>query len=218
MASRAGPAQQGLDDARELARTLARELREARKASGLSQTSVARAAGMSPSQLSRLERGAIDRPDIVQICCAGRVLGLRTSVKLYPVGSPMRDAGQLRLFERFLGICGPTIRVRREVGLPIPGDLRAWDALLADGRARCVADLETHVTDAQALERRMRLKQRDDPRAGVMLLVLSRTAHHRSLLATHREAFRELLPLDSPAIVRALRAGRCPPGSGIVVV
>lgn len=173
---------------------------------------------MSASQLSRLERGAIDRPDIVQICCAGRVLGLRLSLKLYPVGSPMRDAGQLRLFERFLGICGPPIRVRREVGLPIPGDLRAWDALIADGVATCVADLETHVTDAQALERRMRLKQRDDPRATVMLLVLSRTVHHRTVLAAHREVFRELLPLDSPASLRSLRSGRCPPASGILAV
>jgi hypothetical protein len=130
----------------------------------------------------------------------------------------VRDEGQLRLFQRLSAITASPLRARREVGLPIPGDLRAWDALITDGHDSCVADLETHVSDAQALERRMRLKQRDDPRAKVMLLVLSRTIHHRRLLEAHREAFRELLPMDSPAIGRALRAGRCPPASGILLV
>jgi len=35
-------------------------------------------------QRSRLERGATTRPEILQVCCAARVLGLRASVKLYP--------------------------------------------------------------------------------------------------------------------------------------
>jgi transcriptional regulator with XRE-family HTH domain len=185
---------------------------------GLSQSSAARAAGMSASQWSRLERGTIARPDIVQVCCAARVLGLRTSVKLYPVESALRDAGQLRLFGRLHAAMGAPLTIRREGGLPIAGDLRAWDAMMSDGRASCYADLETHITDAQAFERRLRLKQRDDPRAKVVLAVLTRSDHHRRLLAEHREAFRDLLPLDSAAVLRALRAGRCPPASGLVLV
>ena len=173
---------------------------------------------MSASQWSRLERGSIARPDLVQVCCASRVLGMRTSIKLYPVASPLRDAGQLRLFERLKAVTGAPLTIRPEVVLPIPGDLRAWDAMIGDHQTRCFADLETHVRDAQALERRLRLKQRDDPRANVVLLVVSRSDHHRRLLAEHREAFRDLLPLDGSTVLRALRSGRCPPAGGIVLL
>ena len=173
---------------------------------------------MSASQWSRLERGAIARPDFVQVCCAARVLGLRTSVKLYPVGSPLRDAVQLRLFERLHAVLAAPLTIRREVELPIPGDLRAWDAMIGDGDGRCFADLETHIHDAQAFERRLRLKQRDDPRAKVVLVVMARSDHHRRLLAEHREAFRDMLPLDGPTILRAFRSGRCPPAGGVVLL
>jgi hypothetical protein len=108
--------------------------------------------------------------------------------------------------------------VEREIGLPIPGDLRAWDARIIGRGSACFADLESHVRDTQALERRLRLKQRDDPRATVILLVLTRSDHHRRILRDHREAFRDLLPLDSAAVLRHLRTGRCPPASGIVLI
>lgn len=218
VASRGSRLEEGLADGRELAGVTSRELRDARLAAGLSQATVARAAGMSGSQWSRLERGAIRRPDVLQVCCAARVLGLRASVKLYPVASPLRDAGQLRVFERLLAVVGAPLTVHREIGLPIAGDLRAWDAMITGGGSPCFADLETHVTDAQALERRVRLKQRDDPRATVVLLVLARTDHHRRLLAEHREVFRDLLPLDGTPILAALRAGRRPAASGMVLL
>jgi transcriptional regulator with XRE-family HTH domain len=163
MASRGSRLELGLADAGDLARVISRELWDARLAAGLSQTTAARASGMSGSQWSRLERGAVSRPDFLQVCCAARVLRLRASVKLYPVASPLRDAGQLRVFERLLAVLGAPLTVQREIRLPIAGDLRAWDAMITDGRSSCFADVETHVTDGQALERRLRLKQRDDP-------------------------------------------------------
>lgn len=76
---------------------------------------------------------------------------------------------------------------------------------------------ESRMGDAQAVERRLRIKLRDDPRATVLILVLSRSRHHREVLAAHREVLRDLLPLDGPAIMRALRSGHRPPGSGIVL-
>ena len=139
-------------------------------------------------------------------------------MKLYPVGSPLRDAGQLRLFDRLQAVVAAPLTIRREVALPLPGDLRAWDAMIGDREGQCFADLETHLHDAQAFERRLRLKQRDDPRAKVVLLVLARSEHHRRLLAEHREAFRDLLPLDGSTVLRAFRSGRCPPAGGIVLL
>ena len=70
----------------------------------------------------------------------------------------------------------------------------------------------------QELSRRIARKQRDDPRAGVVILVVNRTAHNRRVLAAHREALREQFPLDGAAILRALRNGRVPPASGILML
>ena len=218
MASRGQRVEDGLGDARTIIRTLADDIRDARLAAGISQGAAARAAGVSASQWGRLERGDLERPDVVQLSCAGRALGMRASLKFYPVGSPVRDRPQLALFGRFGGVLGAPLRPHAEVTLPISEDLRAWDVMVDGDGAPFFADLETHATDAQALERRLRLKQRDDPRATVVLLVLSRSVHHRRFLAEYREVFRDLLPLDAPVILRSLRAGRRPPASGIVML
>jgi transcriptional regulator with XRE-family HTH domain len=194
------------------------ELRDARLAAALSLDAAARAAGMSASQLSRLELGRLERPDLEQVWQAASVVGLRASLNLYPAGSPVRDRAQLALLSRFERCLGGGLRMRREVPLPIPGDLRAWDAVVEGSDGVFFTEGESHVRDAQALERRIRLKVRDDPRARVVVLVLTRSDHHRAVLAEHRESLRDLLPLDGGAVLRAVRAGRCPAASGIVLV
>jgi hypothetical protein len=108
--------------------------------------------------------------------------------------------------------------MRREVPLPVAGDLRAWDGMVHGDGAPFVVEGEAHAGDVQALERRLRLKLRDDPRAGVLVLALTRSSHHRALLAAHREVLRDLLPLDNAAVLPLLRAGRRPPAGGIVLV
>lgn len=208
----------GLDDARRLAGTLARDLRDTRIALGLSQAAAGRASGMSASQWSRLEKGGLARPDLVQLSCGARALGLRAHVQLLPAGSPVRDAGQLRLLDRLQRALGAPLRLTREVPLPVPGDLRAWDGCLDGSTTRCFLDAEARIGDMQALERRLRLKARDDPRAAVVVLLCARTRHNVAVLAEHRESVRDLLPLDGPAILRAVRAGRCPPASGILLL
>ena len=75
-----------------------------------------------------------------------------------------------------------------------------------------------YLAEDTQLERRVALKLRDDPRGRIVILVLTRSAHHRALLAEHREALRAMFPLDSAAVLLALRAGRLPPLSGIVLV
>jgi transcriptional regulator with XRE-family HTH domain len=77
---------------------------------------------------------------------------------------------------------------------------------------------EVHLHDIQAVERRIALKQRDDASAGVVILLLADTAHNRRVLSAHREALRPQFPLDGGAILRALRAGRIPSASGILLL
>ena len=108
--------------------------------------------------------------------------------------------------------------MRREIPLPVAGDLRAWDAMVEGDGAPFVVEGESHVRDVQEVDRRIRLKQRDDPRAATVVLVLTRSDHHRRLLEEHREALRGLLPLDGAGVLRAIRAGRRPPASGLVLL
>ena len=58
-----------------------------------------------------------------------------------------------------------SIRVRREVPLPIPGDRRAWDAGITDGTVRASIEGVSRIDDMQALARQIALKTRDAPNA-----------------------------------------------------
>jgi transcriptional regulator with XRE-family HTH domain len=218
MTVRQGPVDLGDADARRIVVATGAELRATRIALGKSQRSVAMSAGFSPSRLGRIERGDVRRPSLAAICRAARVLGLATSLRLYPAGSPARDAPQLALEARLEGILGPGLTLPREVGLPIAGDLRAWDGTIVRSDGIAFMDAETRIGDVQALVRRLSTKLRDDPRSEILVLVVARTRHNLRILADHRHALRELLPLDGAAIARALRAGRLPPASGIIVL
>jgi hypothetical protein len=78
-------------------------------------------------------------------------------------------------------------------------------------------EAESRIDDAQALERKLALKQRDG-QAEILILLVADTRANRAGLAVVRPSFRTLLPLDGRAILAALRAGQKPAGSGIVVL
>lgn len=218
MPVRQGPIDLGDADARRLIAGCAAELRDTRLALGLSQRSVARAAGISPSRLGRIERGRVRDPSLAAICRVARVLGLSASMKLYPAGSPLRDASQLALLGRFEAMLGPGLRLPREVVLPMRGDTRAWDGAITGAVGIAFMDAETRIGDAQAMARRLEIKLRDDPRSTILVLVVARTTHNLRVLREHRETLRQLLPLDGAAVARSLRAGRLPSASGLIVL
>ncbi len=204
--------------ARQATTSLGRELRDARLAAGLSQRTAARAAGISGAQLSRLERGIIAKPTVDQLARIAVVLGLVLSLKLYPSGSAVRDAGQLALLTRLAARLAGTLRLRREVPLPVAGDQRAWDARVEGRGAACAVEAEVHLHDAQELARRVALKLRDDPSVDRVILLVARSAHNRAVLREHREALRTLFPLDGAAILAHLRRGEVPPTSGVLML
>jgi transcriptional regulator with XRE-family HTH domain len=218
MGTRERPGDAGAEDATAIYQRIAREIRTTRIASGWSQATVATASGLTRSTFQRLEKGKLAHPDLEAICRASRAVGLSVSVTQHPTGERLRDTPQLRLADDFAVIPASPIILRREVPLPIEGDLRAWDMLISEGRRIAFVECETRLGDLQALTRRLALKLRDDPRGDVLILVVRSTAHNRRVLAAHREALRAEFPLDGAAILRALRAGRIPTTSGILLI
>jgi transcriptional regulator with XRE-family HTH domain len=218
MTVRQRPADLGTADARRFAELAAREVRTARREAGISQSEAARRAGVSRSQFARLERAELPRPSLEQLCRASRATGLEAYFRLYRGEEPVRDRSQLALLARFEALLGPSLTMRREVPLPIAGDKRAWDARVTSREGTASIEGESRVEDCQALARRIELKRRDDPGAGVIILVLNKTAHNRDVLRLHREALRTQLPLDGWEIARSLRRGEIPRAGGIILV
>jgi transcriptional regulator with XRE-family HTH domain len=218
MTTRQRPGDLGADDARRQLQTVGREIRDVRRILGISIAVAARRAGTSASQFGRIERGVLRRPSVDQVFRAARAVGLEPALRLHPTGVRVRDTAQLGVLARFERLLVHPLRMRREVPVPRAGDLRAWDGRVSDGTGSASIEAESRLWDAQATERRIALKSRDDPDAGVVILVLNRTAHNRRVLAEHREALRSRFPLDGAAIARALRAGKLPPAGGIILV
>ena len=201
-------------------RRLGADHRIARVGAGLSLREAAAASGSSRSQIWRFERGEIDRVSISDLGAWFSVVGLDLVAKAFPAGDPIRDRAQLALLERLRSRLHPTLRLRTEVPLPIEGDLRAWDAEITGAkpnRWRARVEAETKIADGQALERRLALKLRDDP-GGHLILLVSDTRANRAALRSMGVGLRELLPLETRAILTALAAGRDPGMSGVVIL
>ncbi|MEA2025554.1 MAG: hypothetical protein U9O18_02575 [Chloroflexota bacterium] len=180
------------------------------------QDHVAQVAGLSQSRISRTERADRLPARIDELAAHCAVLGLRLSLKAYPDGSPVRDAAQLRLIERFREPLDPQFLWRTEVLIGGEGDLRAWDIQLG-GPGSIGIDAETRLHDIQALQRRFETKWRDSGVDRLVLLVAS-SRHNRRVLAEHRDALLSTFPADTPEIMAALRRGRLPGSNGIVIL
>lgn len=100
------------------------ELREARLRAGLSQRSVAGAAGLSRAELSRVERGVAPRVPYQTIVLVGAALGVDVPLRAFPSGDPVRDAAQLALLTRFRLLLPRSLRWQTEIpfGSPVIGE------------------------------------------------------------------------------------------------
>ena len=144
---------------------LGRAFRVKRRSHGLTQAFVSSAAGISQSMMSRIERGR-GGPSLVTLSAVADVLGVDLVATVYPAGSPVRDAGHVRVFTRLKALLPDEFVWRSEVPLPRPGDQRALDAMIVEPRLDVGFELESRLLDAQALTRRVTLKQqrlRADP-------------------------------------------------------
>jgi transcriptional regulator with XRE-family HTH domain len=211
--------ERAVDQARQRARRLlleiGRELRAARTSRGLSQATVAAAAGLSQAQVSRIERGLYPGVTIDAQARLAAVLGLDISVRLYPAGQPIRDKAHIALLERFRRAVGPAWKWTAEAPLPIPGDKRAWDRRMERAGVTIGVEGETRPTDLQELGRRLALKKRD---GGVdrVILVLADTDWCRRIVRLND--LDDAFPTPGRVALKALAEGRDPGGDSVILI
>ena len=196
--------------------TIGDELREARLAGGVSQRELGAAVGLSHSQVGRIERGLVPGVAYETLVLIGAHLGLDVPVRAYPNGDRIRDAAQLALLARLRAMIAPGLRHRTEVPLGLPGDRRAWDEVIDGPGWSIPVEAETRLRDTQALRRRLALKCRD-AQVDRLLLVVADTRHNRHVLRLAAGDFAEAFPVRSRDALAALRNGRPPPASAIVL-
>src|SRR5215207_1996834 len=217
MATRDRPLDRANRTANAMVAAAADELRRARTNGGLIQRDVAQAAGVSHATVSRIERAASPEASLIVLARLASVVGLKPSLRFYPDGDPIRDVAHVRLLERLHGRLHPDLRWRTEVPLLIPGDLRAWDATIVGAGFGVGVEAETRLRDLQAAARRTNLKQRDGELDHVILLVAD-TRANRLALRLGAADLGTAFPVAQRDCLRALREGRDPGGSAIIVL
>jgi transcriptional regulator with XRE-family HTH domain len=203
--------------ARRLLADLGSELREARIGRGLRLTDVARAAGASASHISRIERGLTRDLGFLHLVRHGAVVGLKLHARFYPAGGGLRDAAQIDLLRRLRGRIEDRWSWTLEAPLNIPGDLRAFDALLTSPGATIAVEAITRLRDAQAQLIAATIKQRDGnvPR---LVLLIKATDHNRTALSPAADVLATGFPLGTRATLKALSEGTDPGDNGIVLL
>ena len=203
--------------ARTQAENVADELRERRLSLGLSQAVVAGASGMSRNHYASIEAGTDPDVTLSELNRIAAVLGLDLSVRVYPGGRGVRDAGQAERLIEFLRQCRSPLTWRIEVPLPALAERwerRAWDAVLHGHGERTAVELEMRLRDVQATRRRHELKRRDDPTEHFLLLIAD-TRHNRGVVAELGELFADLPRLRPSEVRRAMELGQHP-GTGLL--
>jgi transcriptional regulator with XRE-family HTH domain len=210
-----------LDQARRRAQRalvlIGEEFRQARLQASLTLEELGEAVGLSASEMSRIELGQANYVPFTRLALIAAALGLDLPLRAFPAGEPIRDAAQLALLAKLRALLPPGLRWRTEVSLAIPADLRAWDAVIEGRGWQVPVEAETRLRDVQALSRRLALKQRDDRREVVILLV-GDTRHNRHVLRLAGPDLAAAFPMSGRAVLGALRNGERPAGSGIVLV
>jgi hypothetical protein len=155
---------------------------------------------------------------LVDLARWGAVVGLDVSARAFAGGSPLRDAGQLRVLGRAREAIGGDWKWRTEVPVSShPLERRAFDAVISRGGVRIGLEIITRLTDAQAQSRAALLKQEV---AGLdrLVLVLAQTGRNRTALAAAWPTLQPSFSVTPRLVLANLRAGRPPAANGIFLV
>lgn len=217
MATRTRP----LDEARRAWHRQAIELgdllRTGRHVLGVTQKQVGAAIRVSSSEISRRELGRSGRLTGEKLAVHAAAVGLRLSIKLYPLGGGVRDAAQATYIATFVARIGRAWKVTLEAPIPLRGDLRAVDVLLVAGNVRIAVEVSTRLADLQAQIRAAQLKTQEI-RATRLVLVIAATRANRAALASVRSSLVAAFDLDSRRVLSELAAGRDPGRDAVVLL
>ena len=217
MSTRTRAADEARRNWRRLCRSIGEQLRAARLVHGAAQAQVAAALRLSQSEISRRERGLAHGISGQSLALHAAAVGLKLSAQLWPVGAAIRDAAQARYIAAFVARVGGRWRVTLEATVPIAGDLRAADILLANDAVRVVVEVITRLTDLQAQLRAAQTKARD-LHATRLVIVVAATHANRAALAATRHTLVDAFDLDSRAVMAQLARGRDPGRDAIVLL
>jgi len=204
--------------ARALRHGLATDVARMREDAGLTQSAVARLAGVHPSVVSRLEDQSLlpTLETYVRICAA---IGADFAARAYPnTGPAIHDRHQVRMAELLLAKLHPRWSATPEVAVRRPA--RGWiDAVLHDPSARTLvgSELESDIRRVEQVIRwsaekvralpsadRWRSWAADGPPMVSQLLVVRWTRANREVVATARRQLRAAYPADPDDALDAL--------------
>ncbi len=192
------------------------ELRNGRRAAGVSQGALGAMVGLSDSEVARVELGDAPWLSIVHASELLSAVGLQLWAKTFAAGPPIRDAGHLRLLADFEARLPSFVNCQREWPIPRDRDHRAIDMVLIGLPKRIGVEAETVLSHIQALERKINLKQRDAELERMILLVRGSKRNREILRAA--EALRRAFPTQTRGVLTALAIGRDPGANGLVIL
>lgn len=192
-----------------------RELRLARVSGGLRQRDVAERLGMSKGRVCLIEQGRLRTLNLPELARLGAAVGLKPSLRLYPLGRRLLDAPQLALLSRLRQRLHPSWAWATEVPVPIAGDLRAADCVLAIPNCRVLVEAYTRLADFQSQTAGAARKKRDLG-ADRLLLLLAASHANRRAAAEARAITTGSFPLGTRPALSALTEGRDPGADAIV--
>lgn len=184
---------------------------------GMTQARLGSAIGVSQSEISRREAGRAPGFTMRQAAVHAAAVGLRPSIKLYPVGGALRDEAQVRYVTEFLRRVGHAWRVQLEAPIPVAGDLRAVDVLLRAGEVRIAVEVITRLADLQAQIRAAQLKARDIG-ANRLIIVAAGTRANRETLAAARPSLLDAFDTDTRRVLADLARGVDPRRNAIIAL
>lgn len=184
---------------------------------GMTQTAVGMRLGRAGSHVSRVEHGLIAGLTMAQLHRHAATVGLKPWINLFPAVSRPLDHAQLALLATLRSRLHPAWRVDLEVPMPIPGDLRAADAVIARPGVRIVVEAITRLADFQGQLRAARRKVRDLG-ADRLILALAATRTNRHALRDAGSAVGDAFPVGMRTALIRLEAGDDPGGDSLLLI
>jgi transcriptional regulator with XRE-family HTH domain len=185
---------------------------------GLSQVRLAVLAGVSQTEVSKAERGALDI-SLEARCRLAAACGHELGWRLYPVATVrLRDSGQMALAQKIVAAAHPSWRARLEVPIG-PGDLRAADL----GPTEIIhIEIERALVDFQAQLRSAQLKREslaaNEARRIRLVIAVPDSRTSRARLEPFADLLTQTMSATSREVWAAIREARALNTDGILFV